>query len=185
MRMRILGLGIVSLLAAGCGIGDDGKPQMMGLGVICSSPLTITGTFTQGAARPIDSATGMPLDGCWPDGTWTFMVQVGQAATGGCTPAPTPLASYTFSDHRTDPDGTGDFTMDNFTYAPDSTWPNYHVKVSENATGCEGSLELFSPDGKKVWGLVPEVTQLNGQNTLGGEGDYTEYDSVQWNPDST
>jgi hypothetical protein len=122
----------------------------------------------------------MALTGCWPDGTWTFQVAVAQ---NGCPTAPTPLASYSFSDTRTDPDGLG-LTQDNFTYTPDAAWPNYHVKVSANATGCEGSLELFSTDGKKVWGLVPEVLQVNGENTLSGEGDYTEYDSVQWDPNS-
>jgi hypothetical protein len=168
------------LVVTGCGVGGGdmaGDPN----GVTCSTPLSVTGTFAIGQARPLDPDTNTPVEGCWPDGMWTFTVAVAASADpGACAKAPTPAPQYQFADHRTDPDGMGDLTVDNITYLTD---PNAHwrIKISGDAEGCTGNVELFSADGKQVWNLDPQIPPTD-QTVISGQGDYTEYDSDQWTP---
>ena len=67
------GVIVIALAFTACGIGGDGDKPPLSDGqkshILCTSAVQTTGTFTQGAARPIDQSTGMPMTGCWPDGT--------------------------------------------------------------------------------------------------------------------
>jgi hypothetical protein len=52
------------------------------------------------------------------------------------------------------------------------------VKVSQGGDGlCEGELNLFSPDGKEVTILKPE---LYADGHLGGNGEFQLFKSDQW-----
>jgi len=158
---------LAGLLAAGCGVGNDGGFQGTNtLGRICSASLTITGSFEQGMAKPAD------VNGCWPVGTWTFSAAI---ASNDCDTAPTFLPQYQFKvDQTLDADGNPE---QSFTYLTD---PNSHfrVKVTSGGAGqCEGELDLYSTDGTEVWILHPE---LYDDLSVLGDGEYSLYDSDQW-----
>jgi hypothetical protein len=183
---RIAGASLLfTTLAAttACGVGDDpgvapgaGSDDRTKLGIVCSAAFTITGTFAPGTpTRPIDPDTMLPITGCWPVGTWTFTAKV---ASNECATPPAVLPSYSF---RVDRAEGADMQGLTETYANLTTVGamTSHLKVSSNGQGCEGNLELGSPDGKEYWAMKP-VLLKTATTTLVGQGDYDLYNSDAW-----
>jgi hypothetical protein len=135
-----------------------------------------------GQTRPIDPTTGMPMTGCWPDGTWTFTATVQPDSTQAapqCAPptytAPAFAPSYSFIDTRVAND-TGELTVDTFMYTGMAHWT---IKITESGNAyCDADFEIYSDDGKQVWNLHPSLDATT--NTLAGGGDFTLYDKDQW-----
>lgn len=174
---RVLPILLLATTSAACGVGDDGPgveptPEPR----ICTTVLAITGTFTQSLAVPDDvnndtqlpPGDGLPdFTGCWPVGTWTFSLALGENT---CDTPPTPEASYSF---RTDyvPDMNGEPQYEYALLAP--TPMNYRLKVSSGGGGlCEGLIELYSDDALESWILHPALNTFNMNGPLGGEGEY-------------
>lgn len=177
---------------AACGVGgDDGGGPGTGsgsddrntkLGIICNATFKITGTFAPGTpTRPNDPDTGMPIDGCWPVGTWTFSATL-DPATNECKTTPTALASYSFRVDRME-DGTNGLA-ETRTNLGDVSGLSTHISVSSNGQGCEGNFELGSPDGKDYWNMQPTLLNVPvgspPSTTLSGTGDYSEYNNDAW-----
>jgi hypothetical protein len=151
--------------------------------MLCTASFKITGTFAPGTpARPNDPDTGMPIDGCWPVGTWTFTAMVDPAAPDDCKTPPTALTSYSFRVDRMD-NGT-DGLVETHTNLGDVGTMSTHIAVSSNGQGCEGSFELGSPDGKDYWNMQPTLLNVPAgmapSTALGGSGDYAEYGTNAW-----
>lgn len=179
---------------AACGVGDEddlgGDPNPNGLR--CSAAFTVTGTFSPGTpARPLDPETSLPIDGCWPVGTWTFTAAVdttqevvditGDGVGDRCgevsgTSAPTLEASYSFRVDRTE-DPASDGLVESYTYLGNA--PTFHkVKVSSGGAGdCEGIMEFVSADKKQWWTFNPALGETS--NALTGTGDFTSYEDPQ------
>jgi len=193
---RIAGASVLFALvvaAAGCGVGGGGTgsgddvPPGGGSGyvppddkIVCSAHFTVTGTFKAGAtARPVDEA-GQPLEGCWPVGQWDFTATANsdlQAGEKACATAPSVLPSYSFKvEATTDQDGT----VLTYTSLTAAAGMQFHVSVSSNAQGCNGSLEMGSADGKDYWNMQPTLAKAPGTVTLAGSGDYIEYSVNAW-----
>ena len=160
--MRLLAVSTI-VFVIGCTTGDTSPPPN---GRLCATTLSVTGSFMAGTAAP----TGWT--GCWPVGTWTFAAA--QVETDCGTPGVL-LPQYQIrGDDVPDENGDPDYKM---TYVTDPTVMNI-CKVSEGGSGlCEGELDLYSADGKQVWLLKPE---LNADNTVTGDGEYSDYNSNQW-----
>lgn len=143
------------------------------LGRVCTTSLTVTGSFVQSKAPPVHE-DGTPYTGCWPIGTWTFSAAI-EASPADCSTAPALLSQYQFKvDEMLDADG---IPYQVNTYMTDPT-VRHRVKVSQGGDGlCEGELNLFSADGKEVWIIKPE---LYADLRLGGDGEYQLYNSDQW-----
>ena len=159
-------VGALLIIATGCTTGDAPvEPN----GRLCGTSLSANGTFTPDpAAMPNPDGTG-----CWPYGAWKFTMSIVQ---NDCSAAPTLLAQYQFSGHQMiNMDGD---IVPMYTYDTDPASTRTIVKVSEGGSGlCEGEIDLYSTDGKKVFVLKPE---LNADNTITGDGEYTEFGSDQW-----
>jgi hypothetical protein len=131
--------------------------------------------------RPTDPETSQPITGCWPVGLWTFSATVAQSS---CPTPPAVLPSYAFQlDKIEGPDMQG--FVDKITNMTDIGSMQVHLTVSSNGQGCEGNLELGSPDGKDYWHMIP--TLLNPANAadppttaITGNGDYDEYNANGW-----
>jgi hypothetical protein len=169
---RIAGV-FALLLSTGCLVesaGEDLTPVDM-LGRTCTLDLAVTGSFVQSKAPPVHE-DGTPYTGCWPIGTWTFSATIGQ---GDCKTKPTLLPQYQFKvDEMLDSDGNP-YQVN--TYMTDPT-VRTRIKVSQGGDGlCEGELNLFSPDGKEVTLLKPE---LYADMHLGGSGEFQVYKDDQW-----
>jgi hypothetical protein len=169
--------------AAGCGVGgDDGGPMGTPIppvndGQICAAHFTIMGTFTLGTVpRPTDPDTMQPITACWPVGQWSFTAAV---SDNNCSDTPAVIPSYSFTvDSQPSPDGTGnDQTLTNTTTTGGM---KVHLSMSQNGQGCEGALELGSPDGKDYWNMKPTLGKLPTDTMLGGGGDYAEYKADAW-----
>jgi hypothetical protein len=160
---------VLSVGGVACTSGDT--TSGMSLPIECSTQFALTGSFAPNAATPNPDGRA-----CWPIGTWTFTVQM-PFSGNTCNPAPTPSTSYVVT-------GTAMFSADmlevigeSFTYTTD---PNAMtaIKVTEGGTGlCQGSVGVFSTDGKQVWELSPE---LNADNSITGNGEFRTYTSNQW-----
>jgi hypothetical protein len=175
------------LFATGCLIGgpgsesgeegeeeDEGEVLPTGVDVsgrVCNTKLTVTGSFVQSMAPPLNE-DGSTYTGCWPIGTWTFSAALGQS---DCSSQPAVLPQYQFRvDSEIDADGIK-YQSNHYMTDPSV---RHRVKVSQGGDGlCEGELNLFSADGKEVWILKPE---LYADKHLGGDGEYTLYNSDQW-----
>lgn len=168
--MRLAGISAFFILAAGCGVGDDGgtNPNPNPNGRVCGAVLATSGSFTPDAANPPPT----DYEGCWPVGMWTFTVAV---SMNDCSAAPTPLAQYQMKGIVM-PDQNGD-PLPEMTYVT-APGPRVIAKYSEGGSGlCEGELDLYSDDGTKVWLLKPE---LNADNTITGDGEYGEFTTDQF-----
>src|SRR4051812_45437017 len=136
------------LLVTGCmtGAPDDEGDIPTGvdlLGRVCTTTLTVTGSFTQSLAPPVHD-DGSPYTGCWPIGTWTFQAMPAQT---DCAAQPSLLPQYQFRvEQALDADGNPYQTNQ---YMTDPSVRN-RVKVSQGGDGlCEGELNLWSADGKE------------------------------------
>ena len=195
----------VSLLAVGCGVGDDKLEEtpVNPNGLTCSDAFKISGSFTPGTpARPIDADTGLPITGCWPVGTWTFTVTrdpgdenvldlTGDDRPDRCgevanTAAPTIDPSYSFNVKReyvVEMNEEGYVETYQMIGAVDDSmqirWNGkvlHRLKVTEGGGGeCEGGVEIYSSDGLNYWNLKPALTGT----TLSGFGDYAVYEKSQ------
>lgn len=186
---RLSGVHVVlafAVASAGCGVGggDGGTTPPGGMpippvddGQICEAHFTITGTFTLGTVpRPTDPDTGAPLTACWPVGQWSFTAAV---ADNSCSAKPALLPTYSFTvDSQPAPDGTGNVQVLTNTTSIGSM--KVHVSMSQNGQGCEGALELGSPDGKDYWNLKPTLGKLPTDTAIAGTGDYAEFKSDAW-----
>lgn len=130
--------------------------------------MTLQGSFVQSTPRPADNQ-----DGCWPVGMWTFTPTI----TGGdCSPTPTPLGQYQMQATATTDPVTGEYS-ESFSY-PTDPGAMVIVKANEGGAGsCQGELDIFSTDGKQVWGFKPE---LYLDNTIMGDGEFRIYNADQW-----
>jgi hypothetical protein len=167
--MRLAGASaLFVLVAAGCGVGDDGSMMPDPNGRQCDATLTVTGSFVPDATMP--APTGWTT--CWPVGMWTFHAAVG---TNNCSPTPMLAAQYqmqgtTMPDQNGDPQPVMSFVGDQ------SLRPI--AKYSDGGSGlCEGELDLYSADGLTVWLLKPE---LNSDNSLTGDGEYGVFSTNQY-----
>lgn len=164
-------LGFVALLGA-CGVGDESGPNDdpdTVLGAKCRAHYNLSGSWVAEApTRPAD------VGGCWPVGTWTFTAQ---QTDNECGYTPELKPSYSFRVMRTEAgDGTG--LEETYAYLTEPSIM-YRLKVTEGgALDCSGDLELFSGDGMKVFNLKPSQRDA----TIAGLGEFTEYDSNQWDP---
>ena len=201
-----------SVVMVACGVGDEVGPGGPGPDVNpnrmqCSAAFQTTGSFVQGAPRPLvndaaDPRNGLPIQGCWPVGTWTFTASVDNTASvldldgdgegdrcgADGTAAPTLETSYSFKVERIE-DVLSDGLVEKYTYL--GTSPNFFkVKVSEGGGGdCEAAMELVSADRKQWWMLNPGICtsdeartaaelkqcQAFGNRQIVGSGDYTVY----------
>jgi hypothetical protein len=193
--MRIAGACVLftTLVATtACGVGDDAATgggsddRNDKLGIVCNASFKKSGTFVPGLpARPVDDVTMMPITGCWPVGTWTFTAAMD---TNECKAAPEVIPSYSFKVDRiegADMQGLVD-KYTNLTTLGDKKW---HLSVSSNGQGCEGSLEFATPDGLQYWNMQPVLadpltTGGTPTTTITGSGDYAMYktDSWPWKP---
>ena len=160
--MRLLGVCSI-VFAAACTTGDVPPPPN---GRICSTTYTVSGSFVPGTAPP------MNWTGCWPVGTWTFAAA---QADNDCGTPGMVLPQYQILGVQVlDENGDPNYSM---SYLTDPTVMNI-CKVSEGGSGlCEGELDLYSTDGTQVMLLKPE---LNADNTVTGDGEYSLYGSDQW-----
>ena len=134
--MRLAGISAFFILAAGCGVGDDGgtNPNPNPNGRVCGAVLATSGSFTPDAANPPPT----DYEGCWPVGMWTFTVAV---SMNDCSAAPTPLAQYQMKGIVM-PDQNGD-PLPEMTYVT-APGPRVIAKYSEGGSGlCEGELDLY------------------------------------------
>jgi len=190
--MRIAGASVLFatlVVTTACGVGDDAGSNTDDrndkLGIICNASFKMSGTFTPVAAgspgaRPIDPDTMMPLTGCWPVGTWTFTAAMD---TNECTTTPAVIPQYSFRVDRAegaDMQGLVD-SYTNLTSIGDLQW---HLAVSSNGQGCEGSFEFGSPDGKQYWNMQPVlINPLSGAaptTQITGSGDYSMFTTESW-----
>ena len=158
-----------SLLAAasataGCGVGgistDPNELQ-------CAAPVTISGTFSQEAEQPGE------ISGCWPIGTWSFTVTVGE---GDCGDVPAPLPDYAVRFERDTEAAQPDYTWIS-SYLTDPSDQFVQVSVTSGGGGlCEADVQIFSADGTAVWNLHPA---LQADATLNGQGEYMLYGGDQ------
>jgi hypothetical protein len=203
LRSRLLGGCALSLVALGaCAVGDVPPGQMNGdapdriasdvpgiddrldgLGIICESTMTVTGTFEPGIAQPAE------VLGCWPVGKWTLSATIDRL---GCDPQPPFAESYVYNvtydeelstvgvtfpgeppevcsngqtccEDSTDNDGDGLIDDDD---------PGCRVNLKISTAGdslCHGAMDHFMLDGTVI-GFRPTL-QLDG--TLQGIGTYT------------
>jgi hypothetical protein len=157
------------LALVACTSGD--APQTNTIGRQCSAMLTLSGSFAQTSARPVGS-DGMPITGCWPIGTWTFSATMGE---NDCSDTPTLLPHYVMTGTE-GTDMNGDYT-ESFAYTTDPSAMTI-VKVTEAGNGqCEGELDIFSANGLDEWNFSPF---LNPDNSINGQGLYSEYTTNQW-----
>jgi hypothetical protein len=164
--------GLLSIILLGACVAGDAPAPNNTLGRVCTSTLSVTGSFVRGAAPPLNN-DGTTYEGCWPVGTWTFKAAIDQ---NDCATPPQMLPSYVFTGTLVVDPQTQDM-LQSFTYTTD---PNAHSIVKVSAAGnamCEGELSLYSADGKQVWNLKP---WLNADNTITGEGEYDLYGTDQW-----
>ncbi len=165
--MSVLGLGALAgcspdPLAGGGGGDDDGRQEE--LGILCEASLSITGTFELGAAQPDD------IFGCWPVGTWTFSASV---VDTDCEDAPMLLPEYKFQVTR---DAVTE--EEEYEYLTEPGYERVRVGVSSGGGGlCEGSVEVYSLDGKTVVNLKPA---LFADGHLEGNGEFEVFGSDQW-----
>jgi hypothetical protein len=174
ISLRMMKAGLLSFILLGACVTGDAPPPNNNLGRVCTSTLSVTGSFVRGAAPPLNN-DGTTYEGCWPVGTWTFKAAVVQ---NDCQTAPAMLPQYAFTGSLVVDPMTQDMVQ-KFTYTTD---PTAHATVKVSAAGdatCEGELGVFSPDGKQVWTLKP---WLNVDNTITGEGEYDLYGADQWVP---
>ena len=101
------------------------------------------------------------------------MVQMG---SGTCSPTPTPASMYQMKG-TTMPDENGD-SLAVMQYVGAAMDPAPIAKYSNTAQGCEGSLEVFSPDGTTVWTIKPVLNPVT--NALQGLGSYDVYSDDQY-----
>ncbi len=160
MRTTTLAAAGILTTVVGCGVGGI-QGSGGGNELACAAPVSITGSFSMEAAQPNE------ISGCWPIGTWTFTATVGAS---NCPAAP-PLASqYQFRGERDLTSEDPDYTWV-YTYLTDPTDTMVRVSVSSGGGGeCEGSIQLFSADGKTLTLLKPAL-QEDGV-TLTGFGQY-------------
>jgi hypothetical protein len=193
--MRIAGATVflTTLVATtACGVGDDSgggvkEDRNDKLGIVCNASFKMSGTFTPGATppRPIDEDTKLPINGCWPVGTWNFTAAMD---TNECKTAPAVIPSYSFRVDKVEgPDMQG--FVDNYTNLTSIGDMKWHLSVSSNGQGCEGSLELGTADGLQYWNMQPllenPLLDTSPPTTkITGSGDYAMYktDSWPWKP---
>jgi hypothetical protein len=131
--------------------------------VLCTTQLTMAGTWTIGNPVP----TGYP-GGCWPDGDWKFTVTLG---TSDCATAPAIEQSYDFKvTEDMDYNDTVTYTND-----PNNMYVTAHISTDGGGV-CGGQFLIYSADGKTVYNLHP-VTHAD--NTIDGMGDIKVYDTDQ------
>lgn len=137
--------------------GDpDEDDRLDQLGIICESPLTITGTFIPNPVQPpADEFTG-----CGGIGTWNVTATVQRV---GCDPQPTP-PSFVY-------EGTYDAEAAtiNVAFPKDPNNERLNLKVTADGGGCIGIFEHFELDNS-VWSMQ---APLQADNSLLGEGYYT------------
>lgn len=198
---RIAGASVLFVmltLTGACGVGGDDPMPGGGSGTpiptidtkrVCISGFTVTGTFTADTTvpRPTDPDTGLPLTGCWPVGTWTFTaavdpnVVVDPMGPSRCSTTPAALSSYSFKVARTpDPAGGADTIQTLSMLSTLSGGMQYHLAMSSNGQGCEGSLEFGSADGSQYWNMKPTLSKDPAATAVGGGGDYTLYMGNGW-----
>jgi hypothetical protein len=191
----------VSLLASGCGVGDEDEEFALDR-AICTDAFKVTGSLTPSTPRPVEDPNnpGDPFTGCWPVGTWNFTVTIdpsdeniidvdGDQQGDRCgvvsgTTAATFDASYSFTVNRREgSDGQGpedSYVLNGAVQEGDKfRWNDKYLsrlKVTEGGGGeCEGGLELFSTDGKSYWNMKPALTGT----TITGFGDFKLFDQPQ------
>ena len=187
--------GFVGLgLFAACGVGDDTTPPHDVTPRTCKAAGTTTGTWTQSLVDPDLDGDGQPdILGCWDAGVWSFSATI---VTSDCATAPVMLPTYKFSStYQITPagctpgskDANGnplcELSSEMYAYMTDPA-QHAHVKTTSGGGGiCEGELELFSPDGKKVWTFAPVLSAYSADKTtgtVGGQWEYAEYADDQW-----
>ena len=139
--------------------GDPVEDERLdALGIICESPLVITGTFTPNPVQPpADDFTG-----CGGIGTWNVIATVERV---GCNPQPTP-PSFVY-EATYDVEGA---TID-VIFPADPTNERVNLKVSAEGADCVGNFEHFELDNS-VWSIQ---APLQPDNSLVGRGFYTVY----------
>ena len=150
--------------AAGCGVGGvNTDPNAL----LCAAPVTITGTFSQEAEQPAEIA------GCWPIGTWSFTVAVGE---GDCGQVPAPLTNYAIRFERDTSADQPDYVwISSYLTDPNDAW--VEVSVTSGGGGlCEADVQIYSADGTALWNLHPA---LQADDTLNGQGEYMLYSGDQ------
>jgi hypothetical protein len=156
---------ILASAAAGCDPGsveNDTEDELL-----CASTLNITGTFAIGDPQPAE------ISGCWPIGTWTFALAVGEH---NCAAAPTPLPEYQIRVDRDLASEDPDYVW-LYTYVTDPSDMTADISVTSGGGGlCEAEVMLFQDGGKTVWNLHPA---LQADRSLTGLGDYEEHSQNQ------
>lgn len=138
-------------------------------GMQCSTALTLSGTFTPDGSRPA------AYDGCWGAGNWTFTASI-MSNTCSSPPMLSPMYQFTAA---SEPDMNGDPIVDKFTLVdPDGSSVMNIVKITQLAsTTCEGEVDICSDDGKQVFELRPDLTEVSG-NGITGQGEFLIYNTA-------
>ena len=158
----LFAFGVVAVVAgAGCGVGGvEGEGNVE---LVCAAPVSIVGTFAEETAQPVE------ISGCWPIGTWSFAVTVGEH---DCGDVPAPLANYQIRFERDLEADQPDYTWIS-SYLTDPTDETVEISVTSGGGGlCEADLQIFSADGRNVWNLHPA---LQADATLNGQGEFMIY----------
>lgn len=187
-----------------CGVGGDDAVMMPGGGgsgtpippidnsEVCVAAFTVTGTFALDTTTPLPTdKNGVQISGCWPVGTWTFTASADPTATFDpsgppkCATVPPVLSSYSFKVARTpDPAGGADTIQTLSSTTTLGGGMQYHLSVSSNGQGCEGSFEFGSADGTQYWNMKPTLAKLvppaPSPTAISGNGDYTQYKGNGW-----
>jgi hypothetical protein len=162
---------VATLIIAACFMAcTNGDAPVEPNGRLCGTTMTSSGSFTPDpTAMPNPNGTG-----CWPYGTWTFTMTVDM---NDCASPPQLAPQYQMKATQMI-NNDGDI-VPIYSYLTDPANPMVIVKVSEGgvAGGCEGELDIYSNAGKDVFVLKP---QLNADNSITGDGEYTEYGTNQW-----
>ncbi len=166
MRTTTLAAAGILTTVVGCGVGGI-QGSGGGNELACAAPVSITGSFSMEAAQPNE------ISGCWPIGTWSFSITVGD---GDCGDVPAPLATYAVRFERDLSANQPDYEWIS-TYLTDPSDTSAHVSVTSGGGGlCEGNIQIYSADGRAVWNLHPA---LQADGSITGQGEFMRYTSDQ------
>jgi len=146
----------------GSGGGGGGPVPVVG-NLLCTTNLSISGSYTQANPPPTDFEGG-----CWPDGSWVFTATITDSdCASGMTPTVENQYQFTVTEDM-------DYN-DTIVYNNDPTNMYVTTKISGGDGGvCVGAFLIFSADGKTIWNLRPA---MQADNSINGQGDIKVYDA--------
>jgi hypothetical protein len=151
-----------AMFTAACGVGDEDDTVPIDpnpLKAVCSSGFKTMGTFEQSAPKvddndtPADTTDDIPIEGCFPIGTWTF----------------TAVVDDTIEVPDINDDGVGDRCGENGTTKPE-VLPSYVFRVDRiSSTDGSGKIDkYFAKCGSEFFDMSDEGARTACSSALGG-----------------